>query len=368
MECNKFDELIQLSLDHSLSNEQKILFDGHVDFCSRCRQELEGYQKLMNMFVDEASIELPTDFTSKVMSKLPEVQFKSKPEDFGFGFEKLMKYKKYISMAVASVVMIAALNFNSPIVSNDTKAGVDTSGAITVAKKIDQNLGGDNSGEDSKVKPKKQIDLNDNVMLTKLALFVDGGVAQIKTTAGFQIVNKGEFYELDFRDEIRTGANTVARIVYPEDKIRLNLKPNTHMQIAQNSVRLHQGHTWVNVVKKGTRFEVRTPNLIAAVRGTMFAVKATKGKESSVSVFEGIVRVNAIDDFEKYHDVIENEEISSTKFGLTAKRKVDDGIVDDWRERLVANELISTTPNSVDKLDLNTEVSPTDSIHTEFGK
>lgn len=367
MECNKFDELIQLSLDHSLSNEQKILFDGHVDFCSRCRQELESYQKLMNMFGDESLVELPSDFTSKVMSKLPDVEFKGKPQDFGFGFERIMKYKKYISFAVASVVMIAALNFNSPIVSNDDNNDLSNN-VITVAKKIDQNLDGDNSGEDSMGKAKKQAILTNDVVLNKLALFVDGGVAQIKTVSGFQIVAKGEFYELDFRDEIRTGANAIARIVYPEDTVRLNLKPNTHMQIAKNSVRLHQGHTWVNVVKKGTRFEVRTPNLIAAVRGTMFAVKAVKNKESLVSVFEGIVRVNALGDFENFHDVTQNEEVSSKSYGLTAKRVIGDGSVDDWRERLVANDLLNSSIESVDKIDLNTEVNPIDSIDNEFGK
>ncbi|MCJ8345368.1 FecR domain-containing protein [bacterium] len=365
MECNKFDELIQLYIDHSLSNEQKIAFDGHVDFCSRCREELQSYEKLMTMFGEELSIELPSGFTAKVMDSLPEVTFQRKSQAFGFGFEKLMQYKKYISFAVASVVMVAALNFNSPFVSMDTSE-VESNQNITIAKKIDQNLG--DGSDEAMTRVKKQSILKQDVMLSKLALFVDGGVAQIKTESGFQIVNKGEFYELDFRDEIRTGANTVARIVYPEDKIRLNLKPNTHMQIAQNSIRLYQGYTWVNVVKKGTRFEVRTPNLIAAVRGTMFAVKAIKNQESTVSVFEWIVRVSALEDPENFHDVIRDEEVSSSNLGLTAKRKVSDGNVDDWYTRLIANGLRDGLASSIERLEVNTEVSPTDSISGEFGK
>ncbi|PCJ19192.1 MAG: hypothetical protein COB02_08920 [Candidatus Cloacimonadota bacterium] len=364
MECRKFDELIQLYIDHSLSNEQKTSFDGHVDSCSRCRDELQGFEKIMLMFGEEDSIKLPNDFTARVMDNLPDLVFKKQSESFGFGFEKLIKYKKVLSLAVASVMMVAVLNFNSPFVPQDIEN--ENNKIITIAKKVDQKLG--NGDAESLVKPKKQSILKSDTLLSKLALFVDGGVAQIKTKSGFQIVNKGEFYELGFRDEIRTGANTIARIIYPEDKVRLNLKPNTHMQIAKHSIRLYQGYTWVNVIKKGTRFEVRTPNLIAAVRGTMFSVKSVKNKETTVSVFEGIVRVGVLEDPETFKDLVENEEVSSSTIGLTAKRKVSGGNIDDWYSQLLDNNLLKEGQVSVEKHLTNTEVSPTDSISDEFGK
>ena len=89
MKCEMVDELIQHYLDLSLSHEQRIQLEKHVELCSRCREELQSYKRLVELFEEEDSCpDLPADFTQRVMSSLPDVSFQNtRAKGYGSGFE-----------------------------------------------------------------------------------------------------------------------------------------------------------------------------------------------------------------------------------------------------------------------------------------
>lgn len=76
---------------------------------------------------------------------------------------------------------------------------------------------------------------------------------------------------LDFEDRIRTGSDGEVWLVYP-DKTWMKIRPGSLVQVLDQAVRVFQGDTWIKVEKRGSRFEARTPNAVASVRGTIYSV------------------------------------------------------------------------------------------------
>ncbi|HID07594.1 MAG TPA: hypothetical protein EYP10_10680 [Armatimonadetes bacterium] len=105
-------------------------------------------------------------------------------------------------------------------------------------------------------------------------------------------------------DVIRTGK--LGRVVlHWVDDFELEIKPNTVLRIMRSSFNkstkatislffLRTGEAVARVQRPLTprsRFELRTPIVTAAVRGTAFSVRVNEDKSVTVKVFEGVVRL-----------------------------------------------------------------------------
>src|SRR3990167_7487080 len=95
---------------------------------------------------------------------------------------------------------------------------------------------------------------------------------------------------------VKTG-NGSAHILLPDNSL-LTLDTNTEIQVKIDSAGINvmqlTGNTWNRVQKviNDQEYTVTTPNIIAAVRGTIFSVRADKSVASSVAVIDQSVEVN----------------------------------------------------------------------------
>jgi len=99
--------------------------------------------------------------------------------------------------------------------------------------------------------------------------------------------------EVFIGDKLKTSGSTLARVIYT-DSTELKLREHTFVEFKDDAIRLLIGDVWVSMVKRGSTFEVRTPAIVAGVRGTKFAVDVEYSGSSKVSVTEGTVAVKAM--------------------------------------------------------------------------
>jgi hypothetical protein len=276
MSCEKIHELIQHHLDLSLTGSQRAELNAHLDSCLTCREQLESYRKMVELFEQEEEIEVPENFTSRVMANLPEVDFAASGRSRGFGafFDNIVRFplqNVFVPATMAAAVLLGVgvyFGFSS-FSGNAPQEAVefDVARRIVPAKTPADEPGVSEPEVGRRVSPARTQNLQ---MLT---LSVESGVVRVKRDDSVYNVRRGEEFTLAFRDEVETGVRTRAHVTYPQDNIRLGLEASTRLQLASNSIRFYQGDTWVHVVKKGTKFEVQTPNLVAAVRGTIFTAE-----------------------------------------------------------------------------------------------
>jgi hypothetical protein len=108
-------------------------------------------------------------------------------------------------------------------------------------------------------------------------------------------------------DAIRTGRASRAELDLGDAKVRLyentvlRLPADAFVNESSRAVELREGHSLFDIMKKksGGSFEVRTPEAVALVKGTRFAVGII-AEHVTVSVFEGLVGVrSALQDLER---------------------------------------------------------------------
>ncbi|HUT74197.1 MAG TPA: FecR domain-containing protein, partial [Armatimonadota bacterium] len=109
-------------------------------------------------------------------------------------------------------------------------------------------------------------------------------------------------------ERIRTGAG--ARVgLHWADGSRVELGPDSEFVIQRcrlnkakhtrrSSFRLNLGEIWIRVrgaLEPGSKFEVETPTIVAAVRGTMFNVKVAPDGTTQLQVYRGEVEISGSD-------------------------------------------------------------------------
>ena len=96
---------------------------------------------------------------------------------------------------------------------------------------------------------------------------------------------------------VKTDKDSYAKI-FLEDNSLISLDQSTEIQLdlKESSTNINQlvGRTWnrVRTVSKGGEYEVKTPNAIAAVRGTIFGIDAINNDHSIAFVIENSVDVS----------------------------------------------------------------------------
>jgi len=116
----------------------------------------------------------------------------------------------------------------------------------------------------------------------------------------WQAVNQGGFLEKE--DQIRTGANSKAAIVFTDGtEVRLNAETTLHVRgLAQkktgtgmvNIVRVVVGQIWAKITKSQFPYEIQTSAAIAAVKGTKIDLDVHKDQQSIFYVLVGTLEIS----------------------------------------------------------------------------
>lgn len=124
------------------------------------------------------------------------------------------------------------------------------------------------------------------------------GSLLVKTngTSRFAPAKKGQFlYEGDI---VKTEKNSLGAITFVSG-VSLKMNANTEFTIsvkqlgkADEELTMGSGQVYSKVLKRGSRFGIKTPVALAAVRGTEFDVQLDKdGNNQRLSVMEGVVQL-----------------------------------------------------------------------------
>jgi hypothetical protein len=119
-------------------------------------------------------------------------------------------------------------------------------------------------------------------------------------------------------DRIKTSEDTRTVVTY-DDGTSLKIKEKTELIIKNSGIDVFDGQLWVHFIKtEDKNFEVKTPTLVAGVRGTKFEVRANKNN-SSVAVFKGRVEVAKDKKYSNSVYVDRGYETNAKKYGQVQK-------------------------------------------------
>lgn len=148
-----------------------------------------------------------------------------------------------------------------------------------------------------------------------------------------------ENLQLKVRDEVRTGAGKVK--IKLRGRGELRLPPDSHFILAamdekaeKITVELKSGRIWNNITPGSglIDYTVKTPDLVAGVRGTLFKVSLNESPKARVAVFSGSVfTIGSAGGAEVV--VPASKSISTDASGnLTETRTVGDDEIKEWTE------------------------------------
>ncbi len=106
-------------------------------------------------------------------------------------------------------------------------------------------------------------------------------------------------FRLDSGDLLKTSENSLAAIMFTDDKSLLKVRDNSTLAIrgkrTNSSIAKRIGCTvgnfWINVTKQNTKMIVETPSGVAAVKGTQFYGIVDAEGNTQIIVIEGIVQL-----------------------------------------------------------------------------
>jgi len=165
---------------------------------------------------------------------------------------------------------------------------------------------------------------------TAAVVFVTGGDVKLLTTSGESKVAKGTV--LHENDKIQTGTKSQVDILLPGNIIvRLDQKSTlemSEMKLGEGGVQadrliLQKGTVFAKVAKLEGKssFAIKTPTLVAGVRGTKFMTEADEAGNGKVAVIEGKVGVESKTG--QSGEVTEGEQASVTAAGGLTEAKMD---------------------------------------------
>lgn len=146
-------------------------------------------------------------------------------------------------------------------------------------------------------------------------------------------------------DQVVTAVKQSVRMQFA-DKSELQVLPNSivpldklshhqHTGMVDTRIRLNNGrvNTWIEKLKPGSYYEIRTPSATTAVRGTAYRLTVEEGRISRVEVTTGIVEVTAggtkKNVTEGYGIVAEKDKPLSEPVKLLAAPVISDNLSDD---------------------------------------
>lgn len=129
--------------------------------------------------------------------------------------------------------------------------------------------------------------------------YLEGTASKSRDGKGWKPVSKGD--TLAEGESVKTGVKSRLELTLPDgSKVRFSEGTNfkvdalTFREEERNlGIDVFFGKAWAKVAKgkKGSRFEVKTPNAVAGVRGTVYRIDVNNDTSSLVRVYDGEVTV-----------------------------------------------------------------------------
>lgn len=194
MNCNEIKDMLSLYIDGELDENEKKAIEEHLRICESCRNELEQYQKIINMLQNLIEEEPPIGYCKRLHEKLLKAKQQKK-------VSTRSRWVKYGSIAAAFVLVISVI-----YVSNNLRMGSSTKNENSVA--YDREMQATESPaappettdmyglstNDSKIKEKESAS-GDNNILMRASLSIEEG-HEIKIIKSGNITTQTEGYDL----------------------------------------------------------------------------------------------------------------------------------------------------------------------------
>ena len=271
----KFEEALNKDLDRLLSSSEKQelsdQIDSDADFKSSANLYYLMHELLSEVGRNDDKSAIPHGITEGVMSRLASVPAYSHPDENFFS----KNYVKYV-VGLAACVAVFAISFWGS--GTSLIEDVDRTRPNMIA---DQNY------------PISGSEISPNANEKTLNIISAMGQVQVFKQDGFVWQNIGGSTRVAITDKVRTLAGGSVHLAYP-DGVQIKLKPNSLIALEADGLRVFQGDSWVHVSRKGRKFETRTPNLVASVRGTIYDVSVRYSQQSYSEFVKGVTRKNVL--------------------------------------------------------------------------
>lgn len=260
MACETFERRLHEYFDRELDASGRDLLMEHLRDCGSCRWDFKLYRKMFQT-MEQMEVESPAGLSGSIMEAIRKISFVTLlgPRKLGF-FASPASY----GLAAAAVFLVAVVVGWHSQVPDPLRAPVTARmvnpGPVATAL----------------APPPVELAAAPGVAETEATIRVipEGRVEVMrKGNLAWEAIRPGD--RVGYEDRIRTASEASARLEYP-DRTYVRIKSQSLVQILDQALRVYQGDTWIKVEKKGSRFEARTPNAVASVRGTIFAVKVDR--------------------------------------------------------------------------------------------
>ena len=104
MNCNEIKDMMSLYIDDELEDEEKLLFEHHIESCEHCKKELDEYRKMVNILQNLPEEEPPKGYCKRLHEKLLDVKLNNKTS-------MRSRWIRYSSIAAAFVLIISTIYF-----------------------------------------------------------------------------------------------------------------------------------------------------------------------------------------------------------------------------------------------------------------
>lgn len=99
MDCSDVRDLFSDYIENQLNEEDLIIFEKHMEQCSKCRDEFYKFEKMIIRLKSIKDIDPPKDLSSKIMNKIISEENKKLNA-------KIINFRKFSSIAAAFIIII----------------------------------------------------------------------------------------------------------------------------------------------------------------------------------------------------------------------------------------------------------------------
>lgn len=248
MDQDTFQRLLHGYFDRELDATEREQLMDHLRECPRSRWEFKLYRKMFQV-MEQMEVAPPKGLPRSIMDRLPGLEL------LPFSLRSLASSQGFSLAAAAVFMMAVVVGWNS--------RGVDPTIRPMTASVVTPSA----------------PSLRQDAPLPLAPLAPSKGPIRVVPEGRVEVLRKGALEwamarpgdRIHYEDRLRTGPDGTVRLEYP-DRAYLKVRASSQVQVLDSAIRVFQGDAWIKVQKKGRRFEARTPNAVASVRGTIYSV------------------------------------------------------------------------------------------------
>lgn len=271
----KFEEVLNNDLDRLLTAVEKQELNEQIEGDTDFKSIASWYYLLHELLQDVASQDertpMPSGFTEGVMRSLADIPAYTQSTN-RFALTNRVK----LFMGLAACVAVFAFMLWNPGESMTEQLDRARPSVLVDAGSI-------------------PVGASDGIQQQSndLKILAATGQVQVFKEHGFVWQDIGGQITVNIRDKVRTLAGGSIHLAY-HDGVELKLKPNSLVALESDGLRVFHGDSWIHVSRKGRKFQTKTPNLVASVRGTIYDVSVRYTQQSYSEFVSGVTAKNAL--------------------------------------------------------------------------